>query len=121
MNVETVYILQFFKAAEYLKNMRIDDGVSSKKQHEKLVAIMINYMYSFFKKRYRISVGCPSKTRQSEEIHRSAFQQIEDISIEFLQMGFMSICEKIIQQKYCLFRKNGFIKFYHFMKKEQKY
>ena len=98
MNVETVYILQFFKAAEYLKNMRIDDGVSSKKQHEKLVAIMINYMYSFFKKRYRISVGCPSKTRQSEEIHRSAFQQIEDISINFYKWVLCQSVRKLFNR-----------------------
>ena len=58
-------------------------GNSSKKQHKKLVAILINDMY-FFKNRGIKSVGFLSKTKQPENIHASKSQWIKYIPIVFL-------------------------------------
>ena len=55
---------------------------SSKKQHEKFLAILINYMDTFFRKRGIKSVAFISK--QSQKVHIRTFQYIKYISIAFL-------------------------------------
>ena len=66
----------FLKTQRLHLQMVVNNSIawnSSKKQHEKLVAILINYVYMIFLKRGIKSVGLLSKAKQSEQMHRSTF------------------------------------------------